>query len=78
MWTYLKDLWYNPDSFANLVRALMFAAGELPSVVDFGPAGSDLYWVGKVLQIASLAVRSGGPVSAPASPSTKDITAAYK
>lgn len=78
MWTYLKDLWYNPESFSNLVRALMFAAGELPQVVDFGSSGSNLYWVGKALQVAALAVRSGSGASAPVSPSSKDIAASYK
>lgn len=80
MWTYLKDLWYNPQSFANLIRGLLFAAGELPQVVDFGPAGSNLYWVGKVMQIMAVTVRSSGgmPIPAPASPSSKDIAASYK
>jgi hypothetical protein len=56
---WLKSLLYDPNSFANFVRAGMFALGELPSVVHFGEAGAPAYWVGKLLQIGALMVRAG-------------------
>lgn len=62
---WLKSLLYDPQSFANLFRALVFAAGELPQVVDFGEAGTEAYWIGKALQILALAVKAGDKNPAP-------------
>lgn len=77
MLVYLKNLLYDPNSFANFVRAILFAVGSLPEVVDFGDASEPLYWIGKLLTIAAFAVRAPG-LTPPASPSTKDIAASYK
>lgn len=54
-----KSLLYDPNSFANFYRTVLFALGELPSVIDFGHAGAKAYWVGKGLQTFALLVRSG-------------------
>lgn len=62
---YLKGLLYDPASFANFVRAAVFALGELPNVVSFGSAGSEAYWIGKVLQVLALAIRHGDTTPAP-------------
>lgn len=59
MKAWLAGFWNDPGQFAATMRAMLFAVGELPSVVDFGAAGGELFWVGKVLQIAALMVKAG-------------------
>lgn len=59
MLTWLKRLLYDEQSFANFIRAGLFVAGELPSVIDFGSFGGDAYWVGKALQAVALLVKAG-------------------
>lgn len=56
---WLKSLLYDPASFNNFVRALLFGLGELPTVVNFGDVGAPAYWVGKLLQVFALMVKAG-------------------
>lgn len=53
---WFKNLIYDERCFANVIRALVFAAGELPSVIDLGANG---WWLGKVLQASALLIRAG-------------------
>lgn len=62
MIVWLKNLLYDPNSFSNFVRALAFAVGELPQVMNFGAAGTPAYWIGKAVQIGALAIRGGAKV----------------
>jgi hypothetical protein len=62
---WIKGLLYDPQSFANFVRAGIFALGELPQVMDFGAFGADAYWIGKALQILALAIRHGDQTPVP-------------
>lgn len=59
MLPWLRDLIYDRQSFANFIRAALFLAGELPTVVNFGELGPTAYWVGKALQASALLVRAG-------------------
>jgi hypothetical protein len=65
---WLKSLLYDPNSFANFVRAGMFALGELPSLVDLGAAGGKAYYVGKALQALALLVKAGDKNATAAQP----------
>lgn len=62
---FLKDLLYDPKSFANFYRTGIFLLAELvPQVADVGTKG---WWALKVVQGLSLAVKAGDKNTAPAS-----------
>jgi hypothetical protein len=46
----------------------MFAAGEMPQLVDLGEVGGPAYWLGKGLQVMALMVRAGDRNPASAAP----------
>lgn len=56
---WFKAVLYDPNSFTNLIRGLVFVAGELPTLIDFGPVGGQAYYVGKALQAFALFMRAG-------------------
>lgn len=56
MLVYLKNLLYDPNSFANFVRLGVFVAGEALSTL--GPT-SEFYWAGLVVKALALAVKAG-------------------
>lgn len=54
---WLKDILYDPNSFANFVRAGVYLAAEiLPKVVDVGATG---WWVAEVVKGLAFIMRAG-------------------
>lgn len=54
---WFRALLYDPQTFANVVRALLFLGAELlPQMVDVGATG---WWVAKVCQAGALLIRAG-------------------
>lgn len=56
MITTIKNLLYDPNSFANFLRAGIFVAGEVLSGVD---PTSRFFWAGKTVQALALIIRAG-------------------
>jgi hypothetical protein len=59
MKTWFIERWTDPAKFAATCRMLLFALGTVPELANLGAVGEPAWYVGKVLQIASLMVRAG-------------------
>lgn len=59
MKNWLSSLWNDEAKFAATARGIIFALGELPTLINFGEVGGAAYYVGKALQMAALFVRAG-------------------
>lgn len=56
MLTWLKDLLYDKNSFANFIRGGAFLVAEMVKIHAPSP---EWWWIGVVAQAASLVVKAG-------------------
>ena len=56
MIVWLRDLLYDPKSFANFIRATIFLLGE--AMGSLGPTAK-YYWLAKLVQAGALMIKAG-------------------
>ena len=56
MIVWIKDLLYDPKSFANFIRAIIFLGGE--AMASLGPTAK-YYWLAKLVQAGALLIKAG-------------------